>query len=85
MVEPTVPRALLRVDVASGAGHKLCGHTVALELSHASISFVDADGEHRRAASDLAPGEFVSVRVRLPRHLAEVPDVVEPRTVVALG
>jgi hypothetical protein len=84
-VDPTVPRALLRVDAASGAGRRLCGRTLAVDLDHAHITVLDADGEHRRVAADLAPGDMVTVRVRLPRHLGELPDVVSARGLIALG
>jgi hypothetical protein len=84
-VEPTVPRALLRVDATNPAGRRFSGRTLTLDLESVHITMFDATGEHERLAAELAPGDLVTVRLRLPRHLAELPDVVHPRAVVALG
>ena len=84
-VDPAVPRALLRVDAASGAGRRLAGRTLTVELDHARITVVDAGGEHQRLPAELKPGDMVTVRVRLPRHLPELPEVVSARGLIALG
>ncbi len=84
-VEPTVPRALLRVDATNPAGKRFAGRTLTVDLDATHITLFDRTGEHERVAADLAPGELVTIKVRLPRHLAELPDVVHPRAVVALG
>ena len=33
----------------------------------------------------LAPGQMVTVRARLPRRLEDLPSVVSPRSLLALG
>ena len=84
-VEPTVPRALVRVDAANAPARRFIGRTLTVDLDGTAITVVDAGGEHPRLAAELAAGDLVTVRLRLPRHLAEVPDVVHARAVVALG
>jgi hypothetical protein len=77
-VEPDGRRAVLRVDAAGGHARRVCGRSVTLEL----------DGCHRVRKLDgaeLEPGQMVSVKARLPRRLDDLPSVLSPRSVLALG
>ena len=77
-VEPDGRRAVLRVDAAAGHARRFCGRSVTLDL-----------GECRRiqhlAGDALKPGEMVTVKARLPKRLHDLPSVVSPRSVLALG
>lgn len=77
-VEPDGRRAVLRVDAAGGRARRFCGRSVTLDL-----------GACHRVRSlnggELRQGEMVTVRARLPKRLEDLPSVVEPRSVLALG
>ena len=77
-VEPDGRRAVLRVDAAGGQARRFCGRSVTLEL----------DGCHRvrkLEGASIEPGQMVSVKARLPRRLDDLPSVVCPRSVLAVG
>ena len=77
-VEPDGRRAVLRVDAAGGQARRFCGRSVTLDLDHC----------HRVRSvngGSLRAGEMVTVRTRLPRTLHDLPSVVCPRSVLALG
>ena len=77
-VEPDGRRAVLRVDAAGGLARRFCGRSVTLDLGQC----------HRVRSLNggcLKPGEMVTVKARLPKRLEELPSVVSPRSVLALG
>ena len=77
-VEPDGRRAVLRVDAAGGRARRFCGRSVTLDLGHC----------HRVRSVNggcLKPGEMVTVKARLPKRLDDLPSVVCPRSVLALG
>ena len=77
-VEPDGRRAVLRVDAAGGRARRFCGRSVTLELDHCHrIRSMNGGG--------LKQGEMVTVKARLPKHLEDLPSVVSPRSVLALG
>jgi hypothetical protein len=77
-VEPDGQRAVLRVDAAGGMARRFCGRSVTLDLGHCH-RVTSMNGE------PLAPGQMVTVRARLPRRLEDLPSVVAPRSLLALG
>lgn len=70
-------RAALLVEGGNAAGRRFVGQTVTLDLASARIGVADRDGDGRISASDLLSGERVSASVRLPRGLAEPPELLE--------
>ena len=78
-VEPDGSRAVLRVDAANPAGRRFCGHSVTVELADVRVTVLDPNRD------DLCPGQLVTVRARLPKQIGELPTVLRPRTLVALG
>ncbi len=80
-VEPDGRHAVLRVDAAGGQARRFCGRSVTLDLGASRIDAIDrGEGGH-----ELRAGEMVTVKARLPRHLEDLPSVVCPRSVLALG
>ena len=77
-VEPDGRRAVLRVDAAGGKARKFCGRTVTLDLCNC----------HRVRCLDgacIEQGSMVTVKARLPKRLEDLPSVLAPRSVLALG
>ena len=77
-VEPDGTRAVLRVDAAGGTARRFCGRSVTLDLGHC----------HRVTSLNggcIEQGQMVTIRARLPRRLQDLPSVVAPRSVLALG
>jgi hypothetical protein len=82
-VEDDGRRAVLRVDAAGGQLRRFCGRSVTLDLDRCPrVGALDPATDDGRG---LRPGQVVTVRARLPRHLDELPDVVCPRSVLSLG
>ena len=82
-VEDDGRRAVLRVDAAGGRARRFCGRTVTLDLDRCPRIAPMDPGAHDGAG--LRPGQMVTVRARLPRHLDDLPEVVCPRSVLTLG
>jgi hypothetical protein len=77
-VEPDGHSAVLRVDAAGGQARRFCGRSVTLDLHHC----------HRVRSlngGSLKQGEMVTVKARLPKRLEDLPSVLAPRSVLALG
>jgi hypothetical protein len=78
-VEPDGRRAVLRVDAAGGLARRFCGRSVTLDLGRCHrVRGVDGD-------ASLKQGEMVTVKARLPKRLESLPEVLAPRSVLALG
>jgi hypothetical protein len=75
--------AVLRVQETNRRGRAFRGRTVTVDVSEARVSAPDRDADGRLTPRDLLPGERVTVRVNLPRRLAELPRTVAARQVVA--
>lgn len=77
-VEPDGRRAVLRVDAAGGTARRFCGRSVTLDL-----------GDCHRVTSlnggCIERGQMVTIKARLPRRLEDLPSVVCPRSILALG
>ena len=81
-VEDDGRRAVLRVDAAGGRARRFCGRSVTLELDRCpKIAAMETGADE----PGLRPGQMVTVRARLPRHLDDLPEVVCPRSVLTLG
>ena len=82
-VEDGGRRAMLRVDAAGGRARRFCGRSVTLELDRCPrIAAMDPTADDGQG---LRPGQMVTVRARLPRHLEDLPPVLCPRSVLMLG
>jgi hypothetical protein len=79
-VEPDGSRAVLRVDAAGGRARRFCGRSVTLDLDHSRVASIDPDRD-----GGLRAGEMVTVKARLPRRLDDLPSVLAPRSVLAVG
>lgn len=71
---------VLRIEDTNRRGRRFKGATVTVNLAGARMSTPDRNGDGKRSAADLLPGERVSVGVKLPRHLDGLPRVVAART-----
>jgi len=76
-------RAALRVEGGNAAGRQLLGRTVTLDLAGARVSVGDRDADGTISHSDLVAGERVVATLRLPRRLAEPPELLRVRRVTA--
>ena len=80
-VEPDGRHAVLRVDAAGGRARRFCGRSVTLDLESSRIAPMDDAAGN----GQLAAGQMVTVKARLPRRLEDLPSVVAPRSVLTLG
>ncbi len=81
-VESDGRRAVLRVDAAGGRARRFCGRTVTLELDRCPrIAAMDPNAG---GGDELRPGQVVTIKARLPRHLDDLPAVLCPRSVLTL-
>ncbi len=76
-------RAALRVEDGNGAGRQFLGRTVTLDLSAAHVSVADRDADGTISLADLVAGERVVATLRLPRRLAEPPELLRVRRLTA--
>lgn len=67
---------VLRVDTTNRRARVFRGRTVTVDLAAARVRTPDRNADGRRTAADLLPGERVTIRVNLPRRLAQVPQLV---------
>ena len=74
-------RAALAVEDGNAAGRRWVGRTVTLDLAAARVDVADRDADGTITAADLVAGERVVVTLRLPRGLAEPPELLAPRRV----
>lgn len=84
-VERDARRAALQVRDASAAGRQLIGRTLTLDLSAASVRSDDRDGDGRRTAADLLPGDDVTVKVRIADRDLASDEVLAPIRIVVTG
>jgi hypothetical protein len=68
--------AALRVEDGNAAGRRFVGRTVTLDLSAARVDAADRDDDGTVSYADLVAGERVVAVLRLPRGLAEPPELL---------
>jgi hypothetical protein len=82
-IERDARLAVVRVQDTNRRGRAFRGRTVTVDLSQARVSVPDRDADGRHTATDLVPGERVTVRALLARKLVEPPRTVVARLVTA--
>jgi hypothetical protein len=83
-IERDGSRAALLVAEANAPGRRLIGQTLTLDLETTAIRTADRNGDGRRSATDLLPGEHVTVKARLPVGIV-APTIVAPGRLIADG
>jgi hypothetical protein len=81
-VEPDGGHAALLVERGTGVARRLAGETLTLDLATTAVRTADRDGDGRRSATDLLPGDVVTIKARLPRGLPCPPAMIAPRRLI---
>ena len=84
-VEREGGHAALLVHRGTGVARRLTGQTLSLDLAATAVRTADRDGDGRRSATDLLPGDVVTIKARLPRGLSSPPAVIAPRRLIVRG